>query len=383
MAITPRKSTNGKNTSYLVRIESTDPGTGKRKRVTVGTYKTKKEAEKAERDALTQRERGALLDPAKTTVAELMESWLKTKAGEITGQSARDYEITVRRHIIPAFGNVPVQRLTAPRIQAQYDAWREAGMSADRIRGCHMRLSRALAQAVRFGIVTSNVCNSVDPPKLARSKAHTWNLQEAAIFLEASRSDWLHPLWHLLLLEGMWRGEALGLRWRDVNLERWTAHIVQTVLLNKADRGKALIQERTKTQAGARSVRLTARTLEALKEHRTMQLQRRIASTEWEDNDLIVCTAKGTPINPGNVRRNFNAIIRDTGLRRIRPHDLRHTSATLLLLAGTPAKIVSERLGHATVGITLDLYSHVLPDMQADAASAMDGILDSAMNKRA
>lgn len=383
MAILRRKNRDGKYIGYQVLIDRRDPIDGTRKRLTVGSYRTKKEAEKAERDALTQRERGTLLDPAKTTVAELMEFWLKTKAGEITGQSARDYEITVRKHIIPALGDVPAQRLTASRIQAQYGAWRDAGMSGDRIRGCHMRLSQALAQAVRFGIVASNVCNSVDPPKLTRSKAHTWNLQEAAIFLEASRSDGLHPLWHLLLLEGMRRGEALGLRWRDVSLERGTAHIVQTVASDKADRGKALIQERTKTHAGARSVRLTARTIDALREHRTTQLERRIAATDWQDNDLIVCTGKGTPINPGNVGRNFNALLRDTGLRRIRPHDLRHTSATLLLLAGTPAKIVSERLGHATVGITLDLYSHVLPDMQADAASAMDDILDSATIERA
>jgi integrase len=126
--------------------------------------------------------------------------------------------------------------------------------------------------------------------------------------------------------------------------------------------------------------------LEALKEHRAKQLERRLAAPEWQANDLIICTSKGTPVNPRNVMRSFNAIIAaatlgdGTPLRRIRVHDLRHTSATLLLLAGTPAKIVSERLGHASVGITLDLYSHVLPDMQADAAAAMDGILDRAMN---
>lgn len=177
----------------------------------------------------------------------------------------------------------------------------------------------------------------------------------------------------------MRRGEALGLRWRDVNFARGTAHIVQTVAPDKSNRGRAMIQDRTKTNAGARSVRLTSRTLDAFKQHRAKQVERRLASQDWQDNDLIVCTSTGTPINPNNVSRSFNALIRDTGLRRIRVHDLRHTSATLLLLAGTPAKIVSERLGHATIAITLDLYSHVLPDMQADAALAMDNILDRAM----
>lgn len=375
MAITARKSTDGKSTRYMVRIESHDPVTGERKRVTIGTYRTKKEAQQAERDALTQQERGTLLDPAKTTVAEMLESWLMTKHGEITGQSIRDYEIIIRKHVIPALGSIPVQKLTAPRLQAQYGTWAAEGMSARMIRGCHMRLSQALRQAVRFGLVASNICDSVNPPKLGRSKADTWNGQEAATFLDLAITDSMHPLWNLLLLEGMRRGEALGLRWRDLNWERGTAHISQTVAPNKADRGKAMIQDRTKTPAGARSVRLTKRTIAALKEHRTAQLARRLAAPEWQDNDLIVCTSKGTPINPGNVSRSYDLLILKSGLRRIRVHDLRHTHATLLLLEGTPAKIVSERLGHASIGITLDLYSHVLPDMQDDAADAIERAL--------
>ena len=143
---------------------------------------------------------------------------------------------------------------------------------------------------------------------------------------------------------------------------------------NKADRGKALIQDRTKTLAGARSVRLTRRTIAAVMEHRTAQLARRLAAPEWQNNDPIVWTSKGTPINPCNVSRSYDLLILKSGLRRIRVHDLRHTHATLLLLEGTPAKIVSERLGHASISITLDLYSHVLPYMQY-AADAIERAL--------
>lgn len=389
MAIIKRLDKNGK-ARYMVRVESTDPLTGKRRRVTVGTYGTKRDAELEEAKAITNRERGTLLDRDTVTVAELMASWLETKRGEISPNSQRDYAIIVERHILPALGTIRVQKLTASRLQAQYTAWAAAGMSARMIRGCHMRLSQALNQAVRFGVVASNACDSVSPPKLGRSKADTWSPDEAALFLRTAqdmpvlnrggdtgrrRVDELHPLWHLLLLEGMRRGEGLGLRWRDVDLDRGTAHIVQTVAPNKADKGKAIIQSRTKTHAGARTVRLTATTLRALTEYRKAQLERRLAAPDWQDHDFIICTSKGTPINPGNVARNFNAIVQQAGLRRIRPHDLRHTAATLLLLAGTPAKIVSERLGHASVGITLDLYSHATPDMQADAASVMDRIL--------
>ncbi len=390
----PDPATN-KRTAYLVRVEGRrDPVTGKRRQYSrqVGSMK---EAKALEAEWTSGIARGTDLDPAKTTVKEMLDAWLATKRGAVTPNSERDYEIVCRKHIVPALGTVKVQKLTAPRVQAQYTAWADAGMSARMIRGCHMRLSQALKQAVRFGIVSFNVCDSVTPPKLGRGKADTWDQHEALTFLDTAtnrpvlhrggdsglrRPDELHPLWHLLLLEGLRRGEALGLRWRDVSFERGTAHIVQTVAPDKSDRGRAMIQDRTKTNAGARSVRLTARTLAALKEHRTAQLARRLAAPEWQDNDLIVCTSLGTPVNPNNVSRSFDAIVTAAGVRRIRPHDLRHTSATLLLLAGTPAKIVSERLGHASVGITLDLYSHVLPDMQADAATAMDGVFDRAMS---
>jgi integrase len=176
----------------------------------------------------------------------------------------------------------------------------------------------------------------------------------------------------------MRKGEALGLRWRDVDLDRGIARISQTVAADKANGGSVLIQPRAKTAAGSRSVRLTDQTVAALKDHRKVQLARRLAASDWSDHDLIVCTGRGTPVNPGgNVNRSFDAIINATRLpdgsplRRIRVHDLRHTAATLLLAAGVPAKIVSERLGHASISITLDLYSHVTSDMQERAAEAM------------
>jgi integrase len=277
----------------------------------------------------------------------------------------------------PTLGNIPVQKLTAARVQAQYGAWEDLGLSSYVIRGCAMRLSQALNQGVEFQIVSRNVAKSAKPPKLGKSKPDVWTVEEAKKLIEASDADWLHPLWHFLLLEGMRKGEALGLRWQDINVERGTAHISQSIASDKANGGKTIIQNRTKTAAGARTVRLTPQTRTALRDHRHRWLERKVAATTWHDYDLIVCTGHGTPINPTNVTRSFNALVQQTGLRRIRVHDLRHTAATLLLRAGVPAKIVSERLGHASIGITLDLYSHVLPDMQDDAASAMGQILQS------
>ena len=394
MAIIERRDTSGKR-HYQVRVAVKD-ATGRRANRTIGTYPTKREAQRAERDALTNRDRGTLVDPATTTVAELLASWLVTKAGEVSSNSHADYEQVIRLHIIPALGTVKVQSLTAARLQSQYTAWRDAGLSARMIRGCHMRLSQALKQAVAFGIMYANPCDSVKPPTLDRQTVQTWSAEEARSFLLAAEHrpelnrggdtgrrapDPLWPLWPLLLLEGLRKGEGLGLRWRDVDLDRGTASITQTVAADKSNAGKVIIQPRAKTAAGARSVRLTPQTIAALKEHRKRQNATRLAAVEWADHDLVVCTVKGTPVNPGgNVNRSFDAIVKaarlpdGSALRRIRIHDLRHTAATLLLGAGVPAKIVSERLGHATVSITLDLYSHVTGDMQADAAARMGAL---------
>lgn len=409
MAVIERKPTkNGKpdpkgKSRWLVRIDVTDPVTGARKQKIIGTFRNETEAKRAERDALTMRDKGTLIDPSKATVAVVLDDWLRSKAGAVSPNSLKDYEIVVRRHIKPALGTVRAQGLTPARLQHQYDAWREAGLSARMIRGCHMRLSQAFDQAERHGVVQRNPCRSVRPPALARHTVESWSVEEVAAFLDAAahrpiltrrgdsgrrHPDPLWPLWPLLALEGLRKGEALGLRWRDVNLERGVVSIVQTVAADKSNAGRVMIQSRTKTAAGSRTVRLTRQTIDALRDHRKRQLEQRLASPDWIDCDLIVCTSKGTPVNPGgNVNRSFDAIVEaarlpdGTPLRRIRIHDLRHTAATLLLGAGIPAKIVSERLGHATIGITLDLYSHVTADMQGDAAARIGDLLARASGK--
>ena len=242
-------------------------------------------------------------------------------------------------------------------------------------------------------LLASNPARDVRPPRLDRSKFDHWTVAEARAFLAAvetyhrewcdvDASRYLIPrvLWDLLLREGMRRGEALGLRWRDINWERGTVHIVQTVSYDKGSGGAAKIQSRAKTRAGERTVRLSDETLASLRKRQQEWRLQRIASNYWLDTDLVICTQDGGPINPSNVGRAFRAIVRrtnvgNTPLRLIKVHELRHTSATLLLLGGVPAKVVSEKLGHASISITLDTYSHVLPDMQDEAAAVISRLL--------
>lgn len=375
MAVYKRVSRSTGKASWQAVIDRRDPVTGERNRLVIGTYRLKKEAEKAERDALTMKERGTSIDPSKVTVGEVLDDWLRTKRAEVRAQTAAGYEITIRKHISPALGSIPVQKLSAARLQKQYNDWRDAGVGVRTIRNCHMRMSQALDQAMRHNIVATNVCRSVRPPRDSPRRAEVWDGEQLKDFLAVAKDDHLHPLWHLLVATGMRRQEALGLRWQDINWERGAAHIVQTVIADIANRGAALVQQGTKTKAGARTVRLSPDTLALLKDYRKEWLEKKLAASTWLDSDLIICTAKGTPINPNNVTRSFDALVRLAGVPDITVHGMRHTHATQLLKEGVSPKIVSERLGHSTTAITMDIYSHVLPDMQDVAAEAIDRIL--------
>lgn len=375
MAIYKRVRKDGKSTHWQVVID-VDEGAARRRRRVIGTFPTKRQAEAAERKATIERNEGLLLEKDSTTVAELLDRWLTDKVGTVTSNTLADYRHIVEKHIKPSsLAPLQIRRVTPADIQEQYAAWANAGYSARMIRGCHMRLSQAFDYAIRMKLVLHNPVKNATPPRLPSTPFDYWDADESRRFLEAAERDSLWPLWTLLLREGMRRGEALGLRWRDINWHQGTAHIVQTVIHDKAKRGAILIQPRTKTKAGARTVRLTDSTLETLRLHRARWVERQLAAKTWQDSDLIICTRTGGPINPANIVRNFEAITSAANLRRIKVHELRHTSATLMLLAGVPAKVVSERLGHASIGITLDTYSHVLPSMQADAAAAMDRLL--------
>lgn len=362
--------------AYQVRMWSVDQVTGKRKNTIIGTYDKQKDAERAEARAQIDASRGLHVDPSKITVSKQLNDWLRSKKKSLSANSHADYRAAIDNHIKPALGSHRLQKLKPVMIQEQYDRWHDAGMSAPLIHRLHVILSQALEQAVLFGFLNRNPADHVDKPKLSKSKPDVWNEEELRTFLDVAAGDALAPLWFLLALEGMRRGEALGLRWRDIDWKNGAANIVQTVILDKANGGTAAIQQRTKTQSGSRPVKLTAATLEALTEHRDRQAFARKAAGElWHVNDLIVCTSLGTPINPRNVTRSFERLVKAAGVPLIRVHDMRHGAATMLLRAGMNPKIVSERLGHSKVSITLDIYSHVIEGMQDQAAAAMDAIV--------
>lgn len=360
--------------SYLVRVEyEPDPVTGKRRQRSE-SFRLRKDAQTRLAAWLAQIDRGTAIDPSKLTVAELLRTWLDDVAAHsLRPTSLATYRATIENHVIPELGAIAVQKLTAARVQAFYSAKLKAGRSPRLVQLCHLRLNQGLNQAVRWSIVPGNVCASVDPPSVTYKQGSTWDRDELRAFLVAARTDTYALLWLILATTGMRRGEALGLRWRDIDLERGVASIQQSVV---ALHGVSLIQT-PKTPGSRRSIRLVPDAVAALRSFRPQWAATKLAAPPelWEDHGLVFCTELGRPIKPSNIARNYDRIITAAGVRRIRIHDLRHTHASLLLQAGVPVKVVSERLGHARVSITLDIYAHVLPDMQDHAVEAFSSII--------
>jgi integrase len=282
------------------------------------------------------------------------------------------HEGIVRTHLNPALGRIKVKNLTPTHVRGLHREKLDAGLAPATVRKIHSTLHKALSQAVSDGLIPRNAA-AITAPRPDPEEMHPLSADEASALLEAARGDRFRALYVLAITTGLRRGELLGLRWRDVDLEHGVLRV-----------GRALVREggryrlgETKTKRGHRSIRLTSQAVSALGAHRKRQLEERMkVAGLYEDHDLIFATQKGTPLNPENlVKRSFKPLLERASLPEIRFHDLRHTCATLLLGRGVHPKLVQELLGHATIAMTLDTYSHFLPSMGDQTARAMEEAL--------
>jgi integrase len=239
------------------------------------------------------------------------------------------------------------------------------------VRHVHAVLHRSLKDAVRWGRLVRNPADSADPPTVSSHKElRTWSAEQLGAFLESRREDRLYALWHTLAMTGLRRGEALGLRWQDVDLEAGRLCVRRSLI----PEGKTVAVHEPKTARGRRVVALDRDTLEVLKAQAARQLEQSTGA-RWNENDWVFADEHGEALHPWLVSRCFRRGVKEIMLPDIRLHDLRHTHATLALQAGIHPKVVSERLGHATVSITLDTYSHAIPAMQEEAAAKIAGLV--------
>ena len=365
------------NRYYAVIYEGVDPATGKERRRWYPAGPRRSDAEKLVTELVKRHNDGDYRAPDKITLGTyLVEKWLPGQRAQLRPSTFDSYERNLRLHVVPLLGNIPLQRLTPEDLDAFYsqllsEGRRDGrgGLSHKTVRYIHGILHKALADAQRKGSVIRNVAALADAPKLSASKKRemrVWTAGQLREFLEGIAGDRLHPAFFLAAHTGMRRGEVLGLRWQDVDLEAARLSVRQAII-SVAYQVKV---SDVKTGTGRRTINLDERTIDVLRTWRkTAVAERMLVGPAFADHDLVFPRPDGMPTHPDGFSQTFDRAVARLDLPVISLHDLRHTHATLLLRAGVPVKVVSERLGHANPAFTLTVYQHVIPGMQEEAAS--------------
>lgn len=361
-----------KGYGFLVRIFVGRDAAGKRSYQNQRVTGTKKDAEKVLTAMLRKLDTGELLhEPTRLTVNEYLDHWLETSVKpRVRARTYKEYSDTLKRYVRPRIGIRRLRSLKPVDIQAVYSEMQEANLGG-MVRLTHTLLKGALTQAVKWQMLARNPADYVDLPKRkASAKTRALSREEAERFLEATRRSKWHTFFHLMVATGLRPSEALALTWKDVDLAKGTLTVRRSLGWLKGE--KRFVFNDPKTASSRRTVPLPYGLVKLLSEHMTAQFKKGFI-------ELVFCTRAGDPAHQRViVQEAFKpALARASLSADVRLYDLRHTHATLLLLAGVHPKVVSERLGHASVSITLDVYSHVLPNMQQEAAERLDAMLYS------
>ena len=257
-------------------------------------------------------------------------------------------------------------------VERAYADLAEGGLSNRSVVQAHTVLHNAMKKALQWGLISRNPTEAADVPRPLRNEMQTLSEDEVRLLFAATATDELHALWVLLATTGLRLGEALGLKWADIDFENQRL-FVRRALQPQKENGLVFVEP--KTAKSRRTVYFAEGAGAALKEHRKPQNEARLRLGEtWQDNDLIFCRADGSPLDPGNVTHHFQVLLKRAGLKKVRVHDLRHTAASLHLARGENPKVVQEMLGHSTIAVTMDIYSHVTPAIHAAAASKMQAL---------
>jgi integrase len=323
--------------------------------------------------ALKAHQDGSLPGGGRETFGRFWEVWLPGMQPLLRPRTWRRYEELGRIHLLPVLGRVRLAKMGPQHVREVHRRMLEVGISPTTAHHAHAVLHRALADAVRWGVVSRNIASLVRPPRIASQEMKTLTAAEARALCQAAPGSRFGALYVLAVTTGMRQGELLALKWSAVNLEQRVVRVTGTV--TRTETGLSITPP--KTAGSRRAVVLASQAAAALERHRLDQAEERARLGDgWEDQDLVFTGAAGGLVDRDQlVRGDFLPLLQRAGLPLIRFHDLRHTAATLLLSQGVHPKVASEMLGHATVAITLDRYSHVTETMQRAAAESMSRLL--------
>ena len=345
--------------NWTFQIETRDEQ-GNRKQITKSGFRTKKEAQLKAAQLEQEIANGTFYEQKEMNVGEFFAEWLnhygKQNLNERT-YANRKYMINSR--IVPVIGKVKLKDLKPLMIQKLYKSCFDSGLTSNYVNTIHRLLLNALKWAVKMQLIRVNPAEDVTAPKIEKKTVKTWTIEQVKTFLNTSSSYWYHVAFCIAIYTGLRRGEILRLTWNDVDFDK-----------------KQLTVITGKTKSASRTIAIPDLLISELKKHKAKQNQNKLLLMgAYEDHDLIVCTSIGTATNERNLNRSFYELLEKCDVTKIRFHDLRHTHATILLQMGEHPKIVSERLGHSRVNITLDTYSHVMPEMQQETAKRLNDLM--------
>ena len=365
--------------SWTLTFDTGRDITGKRQRQTVTIRGTKRQAEARMAELIHQVDGGGYVKPGSSTVGAYLQQWLEdyahthVRATTLEGYRAR------AKHLISGLGGIRLSELRPDHLQAYYSAKLQngrrdgQGLAPATLIKHHNLLSEALSHAVKWGLLARNVADAVDPPRGQRKEMQALTSADLRRVLNACEGTPWHPIFHTLAWTGLRRSELLGLRWKDIDLLLATLRVSQ--VLHQLNDGRFVYQE-PKTAKGRRTIALSPSSCIELQQYRESQEKdANLLGIPLTDDSLVFGHPDGSPRSPSTLTLAFRRLTRRLGFTGVRLHDLRHTHATLMMEQGVNPKVVSERLGHASVVITLDTYSHVLPNMQEDAVARFESAM--------
>jgi len=337
------------------------------------TRKSKTEAQKWLRDTLGEVDRGFTGLGSNVLLSSFLNEWLSLRSTAIKASTSDLYECTIRNHIIPYIKGLKLSEITPQKIQWLYLKNEQDGVGKRTIRVIHSILNSSLAKAVKLGAIHTNPVQVVPPPIYENPEMSIYSEFEITQLLIAVRDTPLDALVHLAITTGMRQSELLALKWSDINWERNYISVGRQLLRKYKNRD---FYASLKTRSGKRTISIGISTIQKLRGHQRNQSALKTRTEEhWQDNDLVFPSNAGTPMHQRNLLRLFKKILNESGLREIRFHDLRHTSASMMLNNGISPIIVAKRLGHSKVSITLDTYGHLIPEMQQESANYIDNLI--------
>jgi len=335
--------------------------------------KTRSEVQGKLTDLMHKLKQGIPLGDDRQTTGQFLQSWLnEVVKPSVKPKTYQTYSDLVRLHLGPALGKRPLTKLSPQDVQRFLNSKNESKLSARTVQHLRATLSNALNTALKWGLVSRNVAELVDSPKAVRPDIKFMMPKEAKAFLQKAKKDRLGVLFTIALSMGLRRGEALGLRWEDVDFDK---RIIRVRYALQRINSKLVLTE-LKTKTSRRDLPMIDLVYNGLKAHRKRQLKEKLALGQyWKDSGLVFTTSLGTPISPRNLVRKYHALLKSAELERRRFHDLRHSCASLLIMQGVPLKTVSDLLGHSGITITANFYAHLAMETWREAMNLMDALL--------